>query len=104
MALWAAISVTAAQTATVIGTGTRSCGEWTDDQRHGVLLPDEAWLAGYLSGYSVYSIDGINVTKGLDPGARDGWVSNYCLNHPLDPIWMAADQLIVELKRQASQH
>jgi hypothetical protein len=78
VALWAAISVTGAQAGTAIGNGSYSCGEWTKDQKDNKYseLANEAWLDGFLSGYSAYAHDEIDVIKGLDPGARFGWVSN----------------------------
>jgi hypothetical protein len=104
VALWAAIPVTGAQAAMILGNGSISCGEWTKErQKHrAVTVSDEAWLAGYLSGYSVYD-GGDVINKDLDRGARAAWVSNYCLNHPLDSISIAADELILELKRRASR-
>jgi hypothetical protein len=64
-------------------------------------LTDDAWLAGYLSAYSLCSGDEMDLP---DQGARNSWVSNYCRNHSLDLIYTAADQLIVELiKRKSSQ-
>ena len=101
VALWAAISITGAQAGTVIGNGTGSCGQWTKDQQDDFFaLIDEAWLAGFLSSYSVYNNDKIDLP---DAGAKKAWVSNYCLSHPLDPIYTASDQLIIELQRRASQ-
>jgi hypothetical protein len=111
-ALWAAISVADAQTAvTVIGNGNLSCGVWTARLRQqdgdtvalsGALM-NGAWLDGYLSGYNAYANKIIDVIKNLDLEARDGWVRNYCLSHPLDPIYRAAQELILELQRRAAQ-
>jgi hypothetical protein len=105
--LLAAMSVTAAQVRDaqardIVGQGTASCGKWTEDQRDSYFaLIDGVWLAGYLSAYSVYNGDQVDLP---DVGGREGWVSNYCRNHPLDKIYKAADQLILELiKRQPSQ-
>src|ERR1700687_5250662 len=99
--LWIAISVDA-QAAQVLGQGTASCGKWTENQRDKFFaVVDGVWLSGYLSGYSVYSSDEMDLP---DQAAREGWLSNYCKNHPLDQIYKAADQLILELiKRQSSQ-
>jgi hypothetical protein len=100
-ALLAAVPKTEA--ADVIGNGAASCGEWTSNHRQtdSMSLTDEAWLAGYLSAYSINVANDIDLP---DQGARNSWVSNYCRNHPLDMIYMAADQLIdALLKRQSSQ-
>jgi hypothetical protein len=99
VALWAAILVTGAQGGQVVGHGTGSCAQWTEDERDSwSAFVNRAWLAGYLSGYFGYADDKIDVP---DPAARNAWVSNYCQNHPLDHIWQAADHLILELKRRA---
>jgi hypothetical protein len=105
VALWVAISVAGAQAGAVLGNGSFSCGEWTADHlsNDAVAVSDDAWLAGYLSGYSAYDDEGDVINKDLDGGARAAWVNNYCLSRPLDRIYVAADQLILELKRRASQ-
>jgi nitric oxide reductase large subunit len=105
VALWATLSVTIAEGGTILGNGSYSCGDWTAEhqKQDNVTQGDNAWLAGYLSGYSAYNGDGVDVIKNLNAGAREAWVSNYCQTHPLDGIYTAADQLILELKRRASQ-
>jgi hypothetical protein len=101
VALWTAILVSGAQAGTIIGEGTISCAKWTEDQRNpDYALMNGAWLAGYLSNYSIYTNDAIDLP---DPAARNGWVSTYCRTHPLDKLWEAADELILELKRRASR-
>jgi GNAT superfamily N-acetyltransferase len=82
---------------------TASCGTWTVDRQNDgpVWATDKAWLAGYLSAYSAYRVEKVDVIDGTDAGARVEWVAGYCLNHPLDHIHVAADALIAELKRRA---
>lgn len=91
-----------AKAASIIGAGALSCGNWTADYetRDVGLWVDAAWLAGYLSAYTAYHPAG-DVTKNLDPAARDAWVTNYCQAHPLDFIFQAADALIAELRARA---
>jgi len=103
--LLAAILSGAPAQANIVGNGTYSCGEWTADHRakdaDALSLTDDAWLAGYLSAFTNWvDKDGITIP---DAGARNGWVSNYCRNHPLDRIDEAADQLILELQRRSSR-
>ncbi len=103
LALSATISATDAQAGDIIGNGSFSCGNWTSNHQEtdAMSLTDDAWLAGYLTAYSLYTDDEMHLP---DQGARNNWVSNYCRNHPLDLITMAAHQLILELiKRQSSQ-
>jgi hypothetical protein len=100
IAVSAAISITGARATDIVGTGTRSCGDWAADHRTdgAVAVAEEAWLAGYLSAYNVYNVDyDLNLP---DQGARNAWVSNFCRNHPLEGIYQAADQLILELQRR----
>jgi hypothetical protein len=105
VALWAAISVTGVQAYSTIGHGAATCATWLDDQREAEVskFTANAWLAGYLSGYSRYTSDLIDVIDRLEPQARENWVNAYCRNHPLDSVHEAADQLILELKRRASR-
>ena len=90
---------------TILGNGAYSCGTWTADRRDGgeVWDTDRSWLAGYLSGYSVFGGSITNVIEGLDRDARAQWVDNYCDAHPLDPIYTAADALIAELRRRGGR-
>jgi hypothetical protein len=101
-ALWSVVSVTGARAVTVLGAGAGSCGEWTNDMQNFefVAQSDEAWLAGYLSGYNYNSTDEVDIMKGLDAAARIQWISNYCVNHPLDLIFTAANELILELRQR----
>jgi hypothetical protein len=101
--LLAAISIVGAQAADIVGHGAYSCGNWTADHRRldVAAVTDNAWLAGYLSAYSAYEGDKLDLP---DQDARNEWLSNYCRNHPLDLIYQAADQLIIELVvRKTSQ-
>jgi hypothetical protein len=101
LVLWTALSMPQAHAFDMIGNGVFSCGEWVADHLHqdAVSIGDDAWLAGYLSAYNFYTEDKVLTLP--DEGGRSGWMGNYCRNHPLEKIYLAADQLILELKRQA---
>jgi hypothetical protein len=103
VALWVAISVTGVRAADIVGHGAVSCGEWTQNRGDKFLaIVDESWVAGYLSGYSIWSTD--DYPKLPDAAARAAWMNNYCRSHPLDQIHQSVNQLIFELqRRQASQ-
>ena len=99
--LLAGLAGAPAQAAQTIAQGTLSCGEWTAEHLrddYGARIQN-AWVAGYLSAYSMYADD--QEIDLPDPAGRNGWVSNYCRNNPLDKIDKAADQLILELRRRA---
>jgi hypothetical protein len=84
----------------VIGHGARSCGAWMEDQRDEYLaLIDEAWVAGYLSGYNLTADDGVDLP---DRSGAHAWITKYCRTHPLDGIWKASGELVNELTRRAS--
>jgi hypothetical protein len=90
-----------AEARVVVGHGAGSCGRWTEDQRDEYFaLLDEAWVAGYLSSYNRRADAEINLP---DPGGIRGWITQYCQNHPLDGIYTAAEELVDELNRRASQ-
>ena len=76
--LWAAVGLTDAKAAELVGHGTASCALWTKDQQDRYFaIINSAWLAGYLSSYSIYiGHDGIRLP---DAAAREKWVNNYCL-------------------------
>lgn len=101
----AAVSIISAQVGVanaldVVGAWTASCGRWTKHQGDEFpALIDGAWLAGYLSAFSIYSGDEVDLP---DVGARNSWVSDYCRNHPHDRIYVAADELILELVKRRS--
>ncbi|WMT74556.1 hypothetical protein [Bradyrhizobium sp. Ash2021] len=95
-----ALSITTAQARDVIGGGSRSCGSWLENQRDEYFsLYDQAWVAGYLSSYSLHASDQIQLP---DAAAVRGWITKYCRNHPLDEIYKAADELVNELNHRAS--
>jgi hypothetical protein len=92
-----------AQKITIWGYGNNLCSSWTKDAKTELLhYQHEAWLLGFLSGYNWHSMGNPsgNVIRDEDSSALVAWVDNYCYAHPLDPIVLAADQLIDELRRR----
>ena len=95
--LWAAVALAGAKAADIVGVGAQSCETWIETQGSDRSI-QSAWLAGYLSSYRFHNGD----IYMPDADARDKWVSNYCLKHPIDNVWTAANRLIDELSRRAS--
>src|SRR4051794_29669193 len=88
----------------IIGHGLSSCGAWTEARRaRGAdSLAFMSWALGYLSGIN----EGTNAFAKRDILVRSdaqallGWLDNYCLSNPLEPLKKAADELVGELLKR----
>ena len=85
--------------ATVYGAGTVSCGKWLEsssdiDARHFYT----SWLLGWVSAASHYDVRG--ELRDADTAAMSAWMDNYCHDHPLDGINVAADALVRAMAKQ----
>jgi len=60
-------------------------------------LMDEAWVQGFVTSYNLYGIGSDDVARATDVSGRNGWIDNYCRDHPLDTIAAAAIKLVEEL-------
>jgi hypothetical protein len=91
---------------TIWGAGSVSCGSWTKAAKNDLLRPDYIeWLLGFLSGYNWHALHTPSeAVSAADQNAVIGWIDNYCSNHPLDPLTVAADHLIYELRRGMPQN
>lgn len=82
------------------GTGTYSCGRWTQDLRQGQTswprITNVAWLGGFMTGINATQRLG-NVTASTDMPAMVAWIDNYCAANPLDNVATAAQRLVAEL-------
>jgi len=98
--LWAAGALTNAKAADIVGVGAMSCEAWAEQNEldQSFALAKSAWLAGYLSSYSVHRAD----IYMQDAEVRDKWVTDYCLKYMTDNVWTAANRLVDELNRLAS--
>jgi hypothetical protein len=92
--------------AVVYGLGLASCGQWTAERskRSGISpgisgsLAYESWLAGYMTGMSIFHAASGTPLKRSDVVAMSAWIDNYCAANPLKQVADAASLLIVELK------
>lgn len=90
----------------IVGIGNKSCGDWSDAKRENgwPRAAYGAWLGGFMSGLN---LDGSgtygNLTDGTDFQGMEGWIDNYCVANPLDPVSSAATGLATELLRRKIQ-
>lgn len=110
-------SVTLAQNQTPItftSIGAPSCGEWykTNEEKENGDFPYEwekiiqdyklmslhSWLTGYLSGVNSSTPGTVDFLQHTDADSLYLYVDNYCREHPLDSVSVAADALYVELR------
>jgi hypothetical protein len=81
----------------VAGYGTQSCGAWTTARRSNQtdMLMFSSWMAGYLSGFALENK--LDILRGTDMPALQGWLDNWCGAHPLEPFYDGVDALGIEL-------
>ena len=75
-----------------IGSGTASCGAWTENRRQLTdgAVSDEEWVLGFLSGIGYIGYDNANPLNKTDADGVWAWIDNYCSAHPLSQISDAA--------------
>ena len=90
---------TIAQANMFMGQGGVSCGSYVRSARS---MPDVlAWVLGYLSAKNKDDPSDFLKQPGLDAGAIDTWIQNWCRSNPLDPVADAATSLEIELYARA---
>lgn len=85
------------QTHYFYGAGLESCGSWTAMRRlekTSNYYADVAWIQGFLSAAGAYFL---TAPRETDADAIDGFVDNYCRDHPLEKLSLAAHALVNEL-------
>ena len=98
LALGAALLSTPALAETrIIGVGLESCGSWTNRQRPEMLV----WIFGFISRAAIQNPPG-NILGKIDADALEAWMTNYCKDHPLEPIARGAQMLERELVARAA--
>jgi hypothetical protein len=86
------LSVTNPAYAGATSFGSSNCGDWVKSES----AARKAWVLGYVSG--------VNVMLNNDPLDQIDsaeqiylWVTNYCKANPLDTVYKAGGQLMIEL-------
>ncbi len=80
----------------IVGAGTLSCGAWLEkrekeDWESRLLLE---WVHGYISSHNEYVEGMANVIEGVGIDSLNAWIDDYCRNHPLEDLHIAAEALI----------
>jgi hypothetical protein len=87
----------------ILGAGASSCGKWSAtinyDADPGHKSTYFQWLLGYLSAKNSGTPA---LLKQGDSDTVLAWMNNYCSQHPLDDIFVAADVLVDELVKRAN--
>ena len=79
-----------------------SCGMWVNEHRlqSPVSNQYEAWLLGFVSGWSVTAFLPSNPLGKIDGVGAIEWINNYCATHPLEQLTDAALLLTKELQQK----
>jgi hypothetical protein len=84
-----------ADTFTVYGAGTASCGAWTEHLKDKAQHPlDLQWVFGFVSAAEVFA--GINLK--VDANGIEPFLTKHCQEHPMDTITTAAATLVGSLR------
>jgi len=97
------VSVTAkAQYRVVVGQGTSSCSEWTQESPRRTARANSManWAIGFVAGANVFQEDDRKdfLSELTTPQALSGWIDKYCKENPLDVLGTAASKLVLELR------
>jgi len=85
-----------ADTFTVYGVGTATCGTWTEHLTdRGLHLIDLHWVFGFVSAAGVFT----GVQLKVDANGIEPVITKYCQEHPLDTITSAAARLVGSLRK-----
>ena len=88
----------------VHGFGVFQCREWVDARAGRSQYSSETmrmWFEGYMTAYNRYG----SATGFTGNGYTGivGWLDNYCADNPLKILFEAAELLIIDLIRQATE-
>lgn len=82
----------------VYGVGNESCGKWLASRtRPEDRLHQTSWLLGWVSAAGFYDVYG--TLKNTDVDAVAAWTDNYCHDHPLENLSVAAGVLVKTLAK-----
>ncbi|HJW40697.1 MAG TPA: hypothetical protein VJ476_05625 [Rhizomicrobium sp.] len=87
------------------GAGSDKCASWTEDRGASSGPAKQAserrteWISGFFSAVNFFAEPNGSLHGGIDD--RDGmlgWIDNYCREHPSDPLFVAAADLVFDLR------
>jgi hypothetical protein len=81
---------------TAYGYGSVSCGKWLANSSNEILHHTQTtWFLGWVSAAGFY--DALGDLQATDRDAMVEWTNNYCHQHPLDQLVVAAERLVYTL-------
>jgi hypothetical protein len=87
------------------GSGANPCSAWTQDRSGTTDAARQAsqsridWISGFFSAVNLFAEQFGSLHGGIDD--RDGmiaWIDTYCQEHPTDPLFVAAGDLVFDLR------
>jgi hypothetical protein len=96
-------SVSWSRDPSILGSGYRSCGNWTSEREGKTERSYEfaQWILGYITAVNIYVLQyDDDVTKGADNAELLVWIDDYCRAHPLDRIEDAAEELLKVIRKK----
>ena len=91
------LSAPDAQSNTLIGSGTASCGEWISEQNELVRSARRLWVLGYLSGLNALS--SVDFLKGFEVEGISAAIDKYCRENPLKDVAEATLNVAAQMRR-----
>lgn len=97
------------QSVAIGGTGRDPCSAWTQDRAGTTDAARESslrrieWVSGYFSAVNFFTTTSGSLHGGIDD--RDGmigWIDNYCRDHPAEPLFAAATDLVFQLRKKSA--
>ena len=87
------------------GSGREPCSAWTKDRiatSADARLASQSridWISGYFSAVNMFAEASGNLHGSIDDhDGMIGWIDNYCRAHPADPLFVAAADLVFDLR------
>lgn len=89
-----------AQTITVLGAGTYSCGTWLKQENYRPMMLN--WVLGFAAAMNVEAIGktptkDVDVLGGADANAVEAWITKYCTANPLEEMFKTSLALLWEI-------
>jgi hypothetical protein len=78
---------------TIYGSGSMTCGHWTEVNKAGGYYQGQQWVAGWVSAYAYYNKSETNVLKETDFKTIVSFIDKYCIENPQKHIVHAAEAL-----------
>jgi len=98
----------AAEDATLMGLGTRTCGQFAADYRREPSVAEAlyfSWALGYLSAFNLYIDKVLSVDlAAMSVEEQQRYLREYCDKNPLKTYWEGVGALTVKLKYETARN